>query len=432
MTEYTCSEALLQRALECIPLGCQTFSKSYLHYPRGGSPLFADHGQGAYLTDVDGNEYLDLVNALAAVTLGYNDHDVNQAIIQQLDKGIIFSLSHQLEAQLAEELVELIPCAEMVRYGKNGSDATTAAIRLARAYTERDEVVVCGYHGWHDWYIGSTAKNRGVPEQTKQLTHTFQYNDIESLERVFAERQGHIAAVIMEPMNCVYPEANFLQKVRALCDLNNTLLIFDETVTGFRLGLSGAQGLFGVTPDLATFGKGIANGMPLSVVTGKRDIMMLFEEVFYSFTYGGELLSIAAALATIGKLKKVQALESMEALGKQLSLGIQDAINDLDMAELLSVSGHPAWSFFNIHESNPDTLQLWKTLYMQEMLKQKVICLGSHNISYAHTEETIQRVIGAYQQTLSVFKQAHQDNNIMKHLTVEPLKPLFAVRKKSE
>ena len=246
---YQSSEGLLERALKTIPMGCQTFSKSYVHYPKGRSPFFAEKGDGSYLYDVDGNRYIDVVSALAAVTLGYSDKDVNSAIKQQLEKGIIYSLSAEPEVTLAEKITSLIPCAEMVRFGKNGSDATTAAIRLSRAYTGRDEVVVCGYHGWHDWYIGSTDKNLGVPDQVRQLTHTFSYNNTESLKSILNQRKGKIAAVIMEPMNMTYPETGFLQSVRELCSENKTLLIFDETVTGFRFGMSGAQGVFGVIPD---------------------------------------------------------------------------------------------------------------------------------------------------------------------------------------
>src|SRR3990172_7746275 len=178
---YAQSEAMLTRALQSIPLGSQTFSKSITQYPRGVSPLFLTRGKGSRVWDVDGNEYIDFVNALAAISLGYNDPDVNNAVISQLEEGTIFTLPHELEIKVAEKIVEMVPCAEMARFGKNGSDATSGAIRLARAYTKRDHVAVCGYHGWQDWYIGSTARNLGVPKATRDPTHVFTYNYIDSL-----------------------------------------------------------------------------------------------------------------------------------------------------------------------------------------------------------------------------------------------------------
>nr|WP_243432021.1 aminotransferase class III-fold pyridoxal phosphate-dependent enzyme [Aliamphritea spongicola] len=411
-------------------MGSQTFSKSYKHYPKGGSPFFAEKGKGPYLFDVDGNQFIDMVNGLAAVTLGYCDPDVDTAIIKQVEKGVIFSLSNELEALLAEKIAQLIPCAEMSRFGKNGSDATTAAIRLSRAYTGRDEVAVCGYHGWHDWYIGSTDKKLGVPEATQSLTHKFQFNNIDSLEALFKKRKDKIAAVILEPMNITYPEADFLPGVKALCQEYGAVLVFDETVTGFRFDLGGAQKIFGVTPDLATFGKGIANGMPLSVVTGKKEIMQLLDEVFFSFTYGGELLSIAAALATIEKLEKQSGIQKITTYGTQLKEGLEALISQFSCSDFLSVSGNPVWSFFNIHVDEPEELYLWKTLYMQETLKRGLITLGSHNLTLSHDEGVIERVLAIYAEVIEVFARAKSKGGPGSFLHVDSLTPLFSVRKK--
>jgi len=211
----------------------------------------------------------------------------------QLDNGVIFSLPTELELQVAELLVELVPSAERVRFGKNGSDATAGAVRVARTFTGHDRVAVCGYHGWRDWYIGSTARNKGVPEGTRSMTHRFDYNNLESLERLFREHPGEFAPVVMEPMN-----------VAEATRRHGVVLVFDELITGFRFADGGAQELFGVTPNLTTLGKGIANGDPLSAVVGRADIMALMEEVFFSFTGGGEALSLAAAVAAITKLKR--------------------------------------------------------------------------------------------------------------------------------
>ncbi|NQZ10171.1 MAG: aminotransferase class III-fold pyridoxal phosphate-dependent enzyme, partial [Algicola sp.] len=211
------SQTYLKRALATIPLASQTFSKSLLSLPEGVSPYFAEKGKGCYLYDVDGNQYTDFMSALLCISLGYADQEVNAAITEQLELGSIFSLPHRLEFEVAELLVDLIPCADMVRFGKNGSDATTAAVRLARAYTQKDRIAVCGYHGWQDWYIGSTSRDLGVPKSTKALTHAFTYNDIDSLKTLFETHLNQFAAVIMEPMNLYYPKDDFLAKVKDLC-----------------------------------------------------------------------------------------------------------------------------------------------------------------------------------------------------------------------
>ena len=267
------SESLLARAEQSIPLGTQTFSKSKTQFPFGVSPYFIERGEGSHVFDVDGNEYIDFINALAAITLGYNDPDVNQAVIEQLQQGTIFSLAHPLEMQVAEKIIEMVPGAEKVRFGKNGSDATAGAIRLARAYTGRDHVLVCGYHGWQDWYIGATDRYVGVPGSTRALTHKFEFNNLDSLEIKLKELKNKVAAVILEPMNTTFPKAGFLECVKDLTHQHGAVLIFDEIVTGFRVANGGAQEYFGVVPDLATLGKGLANGFPLSAVTGRTEIM---------------------------------------------------------------------------------------------------------------------------------------------------------------
>ena len=211
-------------------------------------------------------------------------------------------------------------------FWQNGSDATAGAIRIARAHTNRDHVAVCGYHGWQDWYIGTTARNRGVPQVTRDLSHTWIYNDINSLAKLFQEYPDQIAAVILEPMNVTEPLSGFLEEVKALAHKHGALLIFDETVTGFRYAVGGAQQHFGVTPDLATFGKGLANGYPVSAVVGRADVMQLMEEVFFSFTFGGEALSLAAALATMRKLEREPVTETLYTQGRKVIDGLKTRI----------------------------------------------------------------------------------------------------------
>lgn len=236
MKKFNHSLENLVRFEKSIPLGSQTFSKSKLQYPAGVSPLYLDKPiNSAEVIDVDGNVYIDFVSSLASITLGYQDEDVQNAVQKQLlETGPILTLPNKLEVEVAELLIEMIPCAEMVRFGKNGSDATAGAVRLARAVTGRSIVAVCGYHGWQDWYIGSTSMNLGVPQEVRNLSKKFIFNNIDSLKNLFIEYPQKIAAVILEPMNTDYPAPAFLEEVRDLCTQNETILIFDETVTGFR------------------------------------------------------------------------------------------------------------------------------------------------------------------------------------------------------
>ncbi|MBW5448354.1 aminotransferase class III-fold pyridoxal phosphate-dependent enzyme [Cohnella sp. CFH 77786] len=425
---YLQSERLLERALHTIPLGSQTFSKSKTQYPYGVSPYFIEKGLGSRVWDADGNEYIDFVNGLGAVLLGYRDPDVDEAVKRQMESGVSFSLPHRLEMQVAEKLTELIPCAEMVRFGKNGSDATAGAVRLARAYTSRERVAVCGYHGWQDWYIGSTARHLGVPQAVRELTHPFVFNRLDTLEQLFRDYPAEFAAVILEPMNTTEPTPEFLHGIQALCRKHGTVLIFDETVTGFRYDIGGAQRLFGVTPDLATFGKGMGNGYPISAIVGKREIMMVMEDIFFSFTFGGETLSLAAALATLRKLETYPVVSTIQRLGRRIMDGIRSMIGLYGLESVLTVSGNPAWSFLGIRDSGRYSSWEIKTFFLQEMLARGILILGSHNMSYSHTEEDAARLLLAYDEVLQELETALIRGDLEKRLRCKPLEPLFRVR----
>lgn len=425
---YDTSRRLLSQALKTIPLGSQTFSKSHLQFPLEIAPQFIERGDGATIWDVDGKSYTDFVNGLLSVMLGYQDRDVDAAIQAQLKNGIIFSMPHRLEMQVAELLVEMIPCAQMVRFGKNGSDATAGAIRLARAYTRRDHVAVCGYHGWQDWYIGSTARNAGVPQDVSALTHAFTYNDLESLKRVFAQAPGKLAAVILEPMNVAWPEPGFLESVRALCDAHGAVLIFDETITGFRFHTGGAQALFGVTPDLATFGKGLANGMPLAAVVGKRELMQVMEDIFFSFTMGGETLSLAAAKAVLTKLRTHPVVDTIAKTGEAIKSGIDEQIDRLGRPNWLSLAGHPAWSFIMMNDSESATSWELKTLYIQEMVARGILTLGTQNISFAHSDQDVHAFLDAFGDVTELLANAVAAGTVKNKLRCDALQPVFKVR----
>lgn len=425
---YANSEALLERALKTIPLGTQTFSKSRTQYPLGVSPYFIRRAKGSRVWDVDGNEYIDFINSLCAVTLGYGDPDVDAAVRAQLDEGIIFSLPHPIEMEVAETLVDLVPCAEMVRFGKNGSDATAGAIRLARAHTNRERVAVCGYHGWQDWYIGSTARHRGVPQAVRDLTHTFPYNDLEALDRLLASHAGEFAAVILEPMNVAEPLPGYLEGVRDLTHKHGALLVFDETITGFRYAVGGAQELFGVIPDLATFGKGMANGYPVSAVAGRADLMKLMEEIFFSFTFGGETLSLAAAQATMSKLRREPVVPHLRAQGEKIIAGLQRLIAAHDLGEVFAVCGNPTWSFLTVRDTPPYSLWEIKTLLLQEVFARGILTLGTHNLSYAHSDADIARLLTVYDEVFPIIADAVKHGRLADHLRCKPLEPLFKVR----
>jgi len=425
---YQRSQQLLQRALATIPLGSQTFSKSKTQYPAGISPYFITRGKGCHVWDVDNNEYVDFVNALAAVTLGYGDPDVDAAVRAQLEDGVTFSLPHPVEMQVAEKIVAMVPCAEMVRFGKNGSDATAGAVRIARAHTGRDHVAVCGYHGWQDWYIGATTRNKGVPKATQELTHLFSYNNIDSLDMIFRQWPGQVACVIMEPMNIVEPVPGFLEAVRDLTHNNGSILVFDETVTGFRMARGGAQEYFNVTPDLATFGKGLANGYPLSALAGRTDIMRQMEEVFFSFTFGGETLSLAAALATLNKLEVKPVIETLWSQGRKVVEGVKMLIAKHGLETALDIAGKNCWSFLQFQ--NTETYSLWeiKTFFLQEVFSRGILTIGTHNMSYAHADGDIKRLLAVYDEVFAILREVLEKKNLGTRLKTEPLVPLFKIR----
>jgi len=425
---YQKSEALLERALKVIPLGSQTFSKSLTQYPYGVSPYFVVRGAGCRVWDVDGNEYVDFINSLASVTLGYNDLDVTAAVRTQLDDGVIFSLPHTLEMEVAERIVSMVPCAEMVRFGKNGSDATSGAIRVARAHTGRERVAVCGYHGWQDWYIGSTARNRGVPQATRDLTHAFTYNDAASLEKLLLAYPGEFAAVILEPMNVAEPQQDFLDAVARLTRQHGALLVFDETITGFRYADGGAQEYFGVTPDLATFGKGLANGYPVSAVAGKREFMKQMEEIFFSFTFGGETLSLAASAATLDKLRREKVCAYLATQGTKLLTGLNQRIATYGVGDFISTAGHPAWSFLVLKDTPQASQWQLKTLLLQEFFARGILSLGTHNLSFAHRDADIERLLAVYDEVLPLLGAAAHEGRVAELLRCKPLDPLFKVR----
>lgn len=422
------SNLLFKEASKIIPLASQTFSKSYLQYTQNQAPLFITHGKGSRVWDVDGNEYTDFINALLPVILGYQYPAVDKAISKQLKKGIIFSLSSPLEYELAQLLTKYIPCAEMVRFGKNGSDVTTGAVRVARAVTGRDRIAVCGYHGWHDWYIGSTTRHLGVPESTRRLTHVFRYNDIDSLEKIFKQHKGKVAAVIMEPMNFIEPRQGFLQEVKKLTHEQGALLVFDEVITGFRWALGGAQEYFGVTPDLAAFGKSMANGMPISALVGKKEYMETVKDIFYSFTQGGEALSLAAAIATIKEIKNKDVLEYIWKLGAYLQQKTGELIKQNNLENIMQISGQPCLSILKIYSTKKYSDLEIKSYLQQEIIQAGFLWFGQHNMSFSHSQKDVAGLLKAYNASFASLRGLLSSEKLKQNLRGRPIANIFKVR----
>lgn len=415
----------LERARATVPGASQTFSKAANQFVRGASPLFLERGQGARVWDVDGHEYLDFTMGLCAVTLGYADPDVNAAVAAQLERGIILTLPHRLEAETAERLCRIIPCAEMVRFGKNGSDATSGAVRLARAFTGRDMVAACGYHGWQDWYIGTTTRSLGVPKAVRELTRTFTYNRIETLEEILETHPDQVAAVIMEPVGIEAPRPGFLEAVRALATRHGALLIFDEIVTGFRLALGGAQEHFRVVPDLACFGKGMSNGFPLAALVGRRDVMRLLEDVFFSFTAGGEVASLAACLATIDKMERLEVIPHLWRQGERL----RDEINRLSAAAgtdaAIRCVGLGPRSVVGFTTPGGEPWWQLKSLFMQECVRRGLLFTGANNMALAHGAPEVSAAGAVYAEVFPLIAEAIRRDDVAHRLEGPPVEPVF-------
>lgn len=417
---------LLIRAKKITPCAAQTYSKSYRYYCEGIASVFLEKGQGSHVWDVDGNEYIDFVSALGAIILGYNNPVVNQAIIDQLEKGIAFSEPTEVEVQLAEKLIDIIPSAEMVRFVKNGSDATSSAVRLARAYTNKNKIAVCGYHGYHDWYISSTENDLGIPHEIKKLTLLFEYNNINSVEKLFEQNPDQVAAVILEPCQGNGPENDFLNKIKEIAHSNGALLIFDEVVSGFRFALNGAQGLFNVTPDLTALGKGMGNGLPISAIVGSKIIMELIEEgAFISTTHGGEALSLAGALATIETLENEDCYDHMRMIGKKLKEGLIQIVKELSLENILQFPGLDI-HFSTVFQPTGSLTSLdLLSLFQQTMFENHVIVLTTNTLCYSHNDDDVNKYIGAAKKSLELVKLAIENDSLDGLLKGGKIRPIF-------
>ncbi len=405
------SKKLLEKSRELIPGLTQTFSRAATSFVEGVYPIYAQKAKGAHFWDVDGNEFLDYLMALGPITLGYNYKKVNDSVVTQLNEGILFSLPHPLELELSELLCDLIPNAEMVKFEKSGSNAVTGAVRAARAYTKRDKIAYCGSAGvWHDWQAIMVSRNEGVPKFNRELIKLFEYNDANGLEQIFKENPNEIAAVVVEPTHFDKPENDFLKIVRELSDKNGSLLILDEIVTGFRFDIQGGQKFFDFDGDLICFGKGMANGFPLSAITGKKEFMKIFEKLWVSSTNSSETLSLIASLTTITEMKKKETINYCWKLGKQLF----DAWNQKVVSYGLDAKmiGYPVRMTLQCFDSDKKESVTLKALILQEMVKRGIFMSpGVSFISYSHIPNDIKNTIDALDDVCKLIQEKIKQNN---------------------
>jgi glutamate-1-semialdehyde 2,1-aminomutase len=432
MGKYRQSDALRAKAHRLIPGGAHTYAKGDDQFPIL-SPGFIERGEGCHAWDVDGNEFIEYGMGLRSVTLGHAFRPVIEAAYRQMQLGANFTRPSPIEAECAEALLALTNGGEMAKFTKDGSTATSAAVRLARAYTGRDLVGLCIDHpffSYDDWAIAVTPMSGGIPKAVSDLTVTFRYNDIASVQDLFDRHPGQIAGLIMEPAKDRDPENRFLHAVRDLCHSNGAVFILDEMITGFRWPDITAQRHYEIEPDLCTFGKGIANGFALAALVGKREIMALGgldhdrERAFIlSTTHGAETHALAAALAVIDFYRKEPVVEFMDRQGRRLKDGIDQMIARHNLEGYFEVIGRPSNLVFATRDESKKPSQVYRTLFMQEAIRRGLI-LPSLVVSYAHKDEDIDRTIEAVGDALAVYKEA-LENGVDGYLIGRPVQPVF-------
>ena len=419
------SQEFLKRAESLIPALSQTFSKAHYSYVSGTYPTYLKHGKGSHVFDVDDNEYIDYVLGLGPVILGYCYKSVDDAIKKQIENGISFSMPHYLEVEFSEKLQKIIPGSEMVRFAKTGSDAVTACVKAARAYTGKDHILYTGHGGvWHDWFTAITSKNEGIPKFNQELIHLFRYNDLQDAKNTFKRFEGKVAAIVMEPIWLDYPNENYLQELKELAHKNNALLIFDEVLTGFRLANGGAQELFKIEADMVAFGKAIGNGAPLAAITGKEEYMKKFNDVFYSTTYGGETLSIAAGMAVVNEFLTKDIISHCWGIGQLLKDGIEKIGKEIGID--IKWNGTPVRGDITFAEINGISANLQKSIFLQECIKNNVMFgPGETLICYSHSQKDIEKTLEVCKNALEKMKPHLQTGSIHNMLEGKEIKKVM-------
>ena len=430
--DFTRSKAMEQRAMAVIPGGAHTYAKGADQYPEL-APACIERGSGCHIWDVDGNEYIEYAMGLRSVTLGHAYPPVVEAAHRQMLLGNNFNRPAAVEVECAELLLSLNPGLEMVKFTKDGSTANTAAVKLARAYTGRDLVAICSdcpFYSYDDWAMGITDIDAGIPDVHKSLTLQFRYNDIDSLRDLFDRYPGRIAIVMLEPMRTDEPRDDFLKKIRQLCTENGTVFLLDETITGFRWAVGGSYQLFGVVPDLAIFGKAMANGFAVSALAGNRDIMRLGgldhdkPRVFLlSTTHGAETPALAAAIATMKVYRDEPVIEHLYRQGERLRSGMMAASADHGLLDYFYVFGPSCGLIVATQDPDKKFSYPYRTLYLQEMIRRHVLA-PTMLVSYSHRDADIDFTVEATHEALAVQKRALEEG-LDGYLVGPPAKPVY-------
>lgn len=421
--QFAKSYQLYKRANQIILDGTQLYSKSARVLGEGSSPAYLIKGKGSHVWDVDGNEYIDYLMGYGTYALGYNFPAVNDAVKKQVEDGSNFTLTHPLEVEVAELIHNLIPSAGMMRFLKTGSGACTAAVRIARAFTGRELILKGEYHGWHDWAMAASKRSAGIPKVLGNLVKYVEYGDLEEYRKLFKKMGKKIAAVITEPhiesSSTKKEITTYLRNLKNLCHRYGTLLILDEVVDGFRYALGGAQEYYGVTPDLSTFGKAIANGYPLSVVVGRKRIFRKVQnKIFISTTFGGEAISLAAAKATITALIEKKAIDYIWKYGRELMNGIKKLIKKHDVA--ITLYGVPIRFVLHYLPNKHNSSSLLKAFVQQECISRGMI-IGWYSFpSFSHTQEDLRRTLGIYDEVFALYKKIAETKSVKPYLRGRP------------
>jgi glutamate-1-semialdehyde 2,1-aminomutase len=435
MKSFKVSESHLAAVHKLIPGGSHTYARGDDQYPEGMAPVI-QRGSGCRVWDIDGNEYVEFGSGLRSTILGHGFEPVLQAVQSRLSDGISFVRPHHIELEAAECLAELIPSGEMVKFGLNGSDVTTAAVRLARAYTGRDMVAVCReqpFLSTDDWFIVTTAMSAGIPAAAGQLTVKFSYNDLADLDRLFSTYPGQIAAVVMEAETYEPPTPGYFERLQALCHEHGALLVLDEIITGFRWHLSGAQAVHGIRPDLCTFGKGLANGFPVSALVGRRDVMRLggftadADRVFLlSQTASAQPWALAAMLAAVGTYQREGTADRLDELGGTLRRGIEEVVASAGLSEHFQLRGRNCNMVYVARDAEGQPSQEFRTLVLQELIERGILA-PSFVVSAAHDQAAIRATVEAVAELLPAYRRA-LDDGVSAVLRGRPVQPALRPR----
>lgn len=428
--KYQKSFDLYDKAKEYFPYGTQLFSRRPELSSYGEAPIYFERAKDAHFWDVDGNEFIDTAMGVGPVLLGYCYDPVDNAVKAQIDKGVIGTINSPREVEMADAITNMVPSAEMVKFCKGGGDADAIAIRMARGYTNKDVVLFCGYHGWHDWYLAANLKSdstlndylmpginpKGVPAGLAGTTIPFEYNNLDSLSKTLNRYKDKVACIIMEATRYKHPDKGYLEGVRQLADEHKCVLIFDEVVTGFRIAAGGAQEYYGVTPDMSTFGKAIANGYPLAAVVGKKEIMASQFDNFISSTYWSDTTSLAAGIATLKELREKPVIDTIVSTGTRLF----DGLEELGKKHKLKtkIKGHR--THFAVSFDYGDLTAKILTCYMQEMIARGIYMFPAVYLSFSHTTEDIDRILANTDEVFSLLAKAIEKNDIDSLLKCPP------------